>query len=46
MGKKLCKQTDELAVKARTKERRYYCSKCQVESPKEKWCCKPKKIKR
>jgi len=46
MSKKLCKEYSELEAKIRKKKLTHRCAKCHLESPKEKWCCKPKKLKR
>lgn len=46
MSKKLCKEYSELEAKGQLKKNKYRCNKCKLEAPKEKWCCKPKKLKR
>ena len=46
MSKKLCTDGDVLEVKMQGMKMKYHCKKCEDESPKEKWCCKPGKIKR
>jgi hypothetical protein len=46
MSKKLCRDWEVLDEKSKDKKIKYLCGKCEKESPKEKWCCKPKKIKR
>ena len=46
MSKKLCLDRDDLAGKIRGKKKKYLCTRCDKKSHKEKWCCKPKKIKR
>jgi hypothetical protein len=46
MSKKFCRDRKELAKKIKGKELTYECAKCDQQSPKEKWCCKPKEIKR
>jgi hypothetical protein len=46
MGKKLCKEGEELEEKLQDRKMKYLCTKCEKPSPKEKWCCKPRKIKR
>jgi hypothetical protein len=45
MSKKLCREEDGLDEKIYGKKMQYLCKKCEKESPKEKWCCKPRKIK-
>jgi hypothetical protein len=40
----MCKNWDDLSVKVRHREAKYVCKKCKKASPKEKWCCKPKKL--
>ncbi len=45
MSKKLCNEEDGLDVKILDRKMKYRCTKCDNKSPKEKWCCKPKKIK-
>ncbi|MCK4989040.1 MAG: hypothetical protein KAS29_01085 [Bacteroidales bacterium] len=45
MSKKLCKESDGLDERLVDREMQYSCTKCDKQSPKEKWCCKPKKIK-
>lgn len=45
MSKKLCSDGAVLEVKMQGKKMMYLCKKCDEESPKEKWCCKPRKIK-
>ncbi len=46
MGKKYCRDGNELEVKVRGRKLKYVCAKCDQRSPKEKWCCKPREIKR
>jgi hypothetical protein len=46
MSKKLCRESDRLEYKISDRKMKYLCTKCDKESPKEKWCCKPRKIKR
>ena len=46
MSKKSCSKSDGLDVKVKERKAKYYCKKCERQSPKEKWCCKPKEIKR
>lgn len=46
MSKKLCKESDALEEKIADRKMKYVCAKCEGQSPKEKWCCKPRKIKR
>ncbi len=45
MSKKACKDYTLLLEKSRGKHTKYYCKKCGEEVVKEKWACKPKKIK-
>ncbi len=45
MSKKLCRESDLLDDKIHDRKMKYLCTKCDKESPKEKWCCKAKKIK-
>jgi hypothetical protein len=45
MSKKLCKEKDGLGKKVKGKEKHYFCTKCEKQSPKEKWCCKPEEIR-
>jgi len=46
MSKKLCTDGDVLEEKMRDRKMIYLCKKCDQPSPKDKWCCKPRKIKR
>lgn len=46
MSKKLCKESDGLEERIADKKMKYHCTKCDKQSPKEKWCCKPVKIER
>lgn len=45
MSRKLCKPEDGLEERIRGRKMKYRCGKCDMISPKEKWCCKPKHIK-
>jgi len=45
MSKKACSDFSLLMEKSKGKRRKYYCKKCEREVIKEKWVCKPKKIK-
>jgi hypothetical protein len=46
MGKKICKEHDlaRMGVKEK-KKKKFVCAKCGEEAAKEKWVCKPKKLK-
>ena len=46
MSKKLCSQKEDLKAKVKGKKKKYLCTKCMRKSPKDKWLCKPEKIKR
>jgi hypothetical protein len=46
MSKKFCKDEDDLKEKVRGRKKYYICGRCEKKSPKEKWCCKPREIKR
>ena len=45
MGKKICKDPVEIGPKMEGRKMKYVCTKCDEEVAKEKWACKPKKIK-
>lgn len=45
MSKTMCSDAKEIAKKSKGKEAKYFCKKCGSEVAKEKWVCKPKKIK-
>jgi tRNA(Ile2) C34 agmatinyltransferase TiaS len=45
MSKRACSDGKEIAKKSKGREAGYYCKKCGEEVIKEKWVCKPKKIK-
>ena len=45
MGKKICKDADSRQKAAKEKKVKYFCAKCGEEAVKEKWVCKPKKLK-
>lgn len=44
MSKTMCKDWSDLSLRIEENKPKYYCKKCKRESPKEKWCCKPKKL--
>ncbi|HKK61152.1 MAG TPA: hypothetical protein VJ951_01250 [Bacteroidales bacterium] len=41
MSKKVCKDKKELKGKMKGKKKKFYCKKCEAESVKKKWLCKP-----
>jgi len=45
MSKKACKEPDLMMERSKGKKLKYYCKKCGEEVLKEKWVCKPKKLK-
>jgi len=45
MGKKICKDSEEIHNRSDLKHPKFYCKKCGEKVAKEKWVCKPKKLK-
>jgi len=45
MSKKLCKLAEKEIKKFDAKKMKFVCKKCMREANKEKFLCKPKKIK-
>jgi tRNA(Ile2) C34 agmatinyltransferase TiaS len=45
MSKKICSDTEAISVKSTGRKSKYYCKKCGERVVKEKWACKPEKIK-
>lgn len=44
MSKKFCKDKKKLRKKTKKSTPRYTCKKCDANSPKEKWLCKPRSL--
>jgi hypothetical protein len=45
MGKKICKDADSIQKAGKEDKVKYCCTKCGEKAVKEKWVCKPKKLK-